>query len=531
MTGAYGSRREFLRTVGVAGGAGMLWATMGALGLAPDARAAQPGPAYVPPRAGDFTGGREAPRVVVLGAGIAGLTTAYELAKAGYECRILEAKPRPGGRNWTVRSGTEERELGGGTQRAEFSAGQYLNAGPARIAQHMVTLDYCRELGVPIEPFANQNGDAYVHLDQVGAPLRHRTVKADAHGYVSELLAKAVDRDALDKELTAEDRERLLAFLGDFGAIGKRADDWAYRGGPRRGYRLPPGAAGATGEPYGPLPSLSEYLARGTGRYLSFEVDYDQAMMMFQPVGGMDRIVRAFVDRVGERRISYGCVVREIRDRAAGVEVRYTDAHGRERVERADFCVAALPPHVLARTAHNLGSAVQSALRTPAPLAVGKLGLEYRRRWWEEDHRIYGGITETDLPLTHVWYPSHGFHSERGVLVGYYHYRQDALDFGKLAPRERIARAVALGERIHGPAHREELASGFAVAWHRIPHIEGGWIEWPENSGAAYDLLNEPAGRVYFAGDWLTHYIGWQAGAIGSARRAVSLLHERSVRA
>ncbi|MFH8975082.1 flavin monoamine oxidase family protein [Streptomyces sp. NPDC017890] len=508
----------------------MLWATMGALGLAPDARAAQPGPAYEPPREGDFTGGRRAPKVVVLGAGITGLTTAYELGKAGYDCRILEAKARPGGRNWTVRAGTEERELGGRVQRARFSEGQYLNAGPARIAQHMVTLDYCRELGVPIEPFANQNGDAYVYLDQVGTPLRHRTVKADAHGYVSELLAKAVDRRALDRELTAQDRERLLAFLGDFGAIGKRVDDWAYRGGPRRGYHVPPGAADTTGEPYGPLPSLSEYFARGSGRYLSFEADYDQAMMMFQPVGGMDRIVHALVDRVGEQRISYGSVVHEIRTLDTGVEVRYSDARGRERTERADYCVAALPPHVLARTAHNLGSPVQSALRTPAPLAVGKLGLEYRRRWWEEDHRIYGGITETDLPLTHVWYPSHGFHSERGVVVGYYHYREDALRFSELEPRERIARAVALGERIHGPAYREELASGFVVAWHRIPHIEGGWIEWPENSTAAYDLLNEPAGRVYFAGDWLTHYIGWQAGAIDSARRAVSLLHQRSVR-
>lgn len=528
MTETGDSRRRFLQSVGAAGGAGALWAAMGALGLAPTAGAAEAGEAFSPPRRGDFSG-RGPGRVVILGAGIAGLTAAYELGKAGYDCRVLEAKDRPGGRNWTVRRGTEERELGGDVQRAGFSEGEYLNAGPARIAQHMVTLDYCRELGVPIEPFANQNADAYVYLDKVGAPVRHRTAKADTYGYVSELLAKAVDRNALDKELTADDRERLLAFAEDFGDIGGRADGWAYRGSTRRGYRTPPGAGDDSGTLYGPPPSMGEVFAKGTGRYISFEFDYLQAMMMFQPVGGMDRIARALVDRIGERRISYRATVDRIVDRGSGVEVRYTDARGRSLAERADFCVAALPPHVLARTTHNLGAGVQSALERPAPLAVGKLGLEYRRRWWEEDHRIYGGITETDLPLTHVWYPSHGYQGKRGVVVGYYHYRDDALEFGRLRPAERMARAVTLGERIHGRPYRTELSSGFAVAWHRIPHIEGGWIEWPEGSDAAYSLLNRPAGRVYFAGDWLTHHIGWQAGAIDSARRAVSSLHSRAV--
>jgi len=55
------------------------------------------------------------------GGGIAGLTTAYELGKAGYKVTILEARMRPGGRNWTVRGGTEETDLNGITQRATFT--------------------------------------------------------------------------------------------------------------------------------------------------------------------------------------------------------------------------------------------------------------------------------------------------------------------------------------------------------------------------------------------------------------------------
>lgn len=59
------------------------------------------------------------------------------------------------------------------------------------------------------------------------------------------------------------------------------------------------------------------------------------------------------------------------------------------------------------------------------------------------------------------------------------------------------------------------------------PHIEGGWVEWPSRTTGEYALLNTPAGHVYFAGDWLTYEIAWQAGAFGSARRAVSAIHQR----
>src|SRR5918998_4531507 len=216
------TRRQFLQAVGVTGGAGVLYSSMGALGLAPAAQAAPP---FRAPRESDFTlTGRSHKSVLILGAGIAGLATAYELRKAGYRVRILEARKRPGGRNWTVRGGTVETDLDGHTQRAGFAKGQYLNAGPARIAQHMVTLDYCRELGVPIEMFGNQNADGLYYNEGVGAlsgtPIRHRTAKADVYGYVSELLAKATDQGALDGQLTADDKERLLTFLRNFGSIG-----------------------------------------------------------------------------------------------------------------------------------------------------------------------------------------------------------------------------------------------------------------------------------------------------------------------
>ena len=52
---------------------------------------------------------------------------------------------------------------------------------------------------------------------------------------------------------------------------------------------------------------------------------------------------------------------------------------------------------------------------------VVKVGLQFKRRFWEEDEQIYGGITYTDLPIGQISYPSSGFFGDgKGVLLGAY---------------------------------------------------------------------------------------------------------------
>ena len=512
-----------------------MFGAMGALGLAPAAVAA-PAAAFTPPRPSDFTlTGRSARNVLVLGAGIAGLTTAYELGKAGYRVTLLEGRARPGGRNWTVRGGDTETDLKGETQRVRFAEGQYMNAGPARIPQHHVTMDYCRELGVPLEPFVNQNADALLYYTGDTAlsnqAVTHRAAKADVYGYVSELLSKATDAGALDGELSAEDKEALTEFLRDFGDLGNSTGDPAaaglYLGGSgRRGFDVEP-AAGLQSGTVSPAPGLHDVIASGIGREFSFEFGWDQAVMMFQPVGGMDRIAYALERAVGPNRIRYGCTVTGIRTTPAGADVDYTDAAGVPRTATADFVVNTIPPHIAARIPHNLGPAVTTALQTPVPSPTGKIGLEYTRRWWEDDLRIYGGITNTDLDLAHVWYPSSGFHSDRGVVVGYYNYGQDALDYAALPHSARRQRAVVNGARIHGDVYGRDIASSFSVSWSATRFSEAGWVGWDDQEGPAYRTLLAPQGNVYFAGDHLSHAIAWQHGAMTSARATVTALHQR----
>jgi monoamine oxidase len=148
------TRRSFLNAVGRAGGAAAVYETMVALGMirVPQAFA---GPPQIEP-----CGGKNG-HVVILGAGIAGLTAAYELQKAGYKVTILEAKARAGGRSYTVRRGDKIEENTGTskatTQVCNFSddkANFYLNAGPGRLPyHHTAILWYCKEFGIPLEVY------------------------------------------------------------------------------------------------------------------------------------------------------------------------------------------------------------------------------------------------------------------------------------------------------------------------------------------------------------------------------------------
>jgi monoamine oxidase len=194
------TRRQFLTRAATVGGASLVYEGMTGLGLLAMPTQAPFG----------LTGRVSGVRVLVLGAGLAGLTVAYELGKAGYDCRVLEARARPGGRVFTVRRGTVSEEDGPG-QTAAFDDGLYFNAGPMRISHHHeTTLSYCRELQVPVEVFVADSESAYLYQTRSptlsGRRIRLREARADFDGYVAELLSKSLSQSALDQPLTSEDR-------------------------------------------------------------------------------------------------------------------------------------------------------------------------------------------------------------------------------------------------------------------------------------------------------------------------------------
>jgi monoamine oxidase len=524
------TRRDFLRQIGIAGGAGVMFHTMGALGLTTAANAAETPP--FTPLTNDALRGRGRRSVIVMGGGIAGMTAAYELLKGGYSVTVLEGRDRPGGRNWTVRGGTTFTDLKGQKQKARFSNGQYMNAGPGRIPQMHVTLDYCKELGVPIEVFTNQNADAFLYRENVpgalnGVPVRQRAVKADAYGYTAELLAKATSQGALDVELTAADREALISYLRSFGAINSASE---YVGGGRRGYATQPGAHLEAGTPLPPY-ELTDVFRSTLGNYFSFEMGFDQAMMMYQPVGGMDRIAFAFAKAIGARNFRYNAEVVEYRNTTDGVAVTYQTATGRPKTITADFAVNTMPPHIAARIPSNMPAEVVTALGSVSRTNAGKIGIEYDRRWWEEDFRIYGGITNANTNIGNMWHPSYGYHGRTGTMIGYYNTGSNANFYGNLTPAQRLAEATAQGKKIFGDVYGEGIIASFSQDWASAKFAEAAWVSWPSaaggQTGAGYRSLLQASGNVYFAGDHLSHAIAWQHGAITSARMTVEQIHER----
>jgi monoamine oxidase len=444
---------------------------------------------------------------------------AYELGKLGYACSILEARPRPGGRAHTIRRGTVSEEEGP-SQVCNYDAGQYFNCGAMRIAyHHSTTLAYCRELGVPVETFALLSEAAYIY--QTKTPglkdrrVRQREVHTDLDGYVSELLTKAVNGRALDDALTAEDRERLLAYLQQKGALV----EGRYRGGQLRGpdpERNPDGSAR-----YTPL-ALSELLGSRAGSYLDPGFQYQQTMM--QVVDGTSRLPEALAARLKDK-IKYEAAVQTIRHNANGVTLGYTDKSGRSQQLTADYCVCALPLTVLARMDTDFSEERKKIFASTTYSAAGKMGIQFKRRFWEEDDQIFGGSSKTDMDIAQVIYPSSGYLSKKGVVVGYYLQGQSGRPIGDKTPQERVELALEQGSKIH-PQYRTEFDTAFSVAWHRVKWSYGSWSNL---AAANRRILLEPEGRTYMAGDHM-NMNAWMQGAFESARQVATQIHARAAR-
>ena len=519
-------RRDLLALIGAASGAATMYEAMTTLGFA--AESDYRGPIKL-------DGNPKGASVLILGAGLAGLTAAIELKRAGYPVQVLESETRVGGRSRTIRGGDTITEIGGIGQSCEFDKDLYFNPGPWRIPHHhRAILDYCKRFGVALEPFIQVNHEAYVHAGAAfgGKPQRFRHLQADFNGHIAELLAKAANANSLDDTVSREDKEKLLDALKRWGALDR---NYAYVKGElsseRRGFDKDPGG-GLSGEPgYSQPIGLSAVLKAGLWTDFGSRNEYDYQMTMFQPVGGMDMIPRA-LGRELEPAIRLGSKVTAIRQDARGVTVAFEDARrpGRTETARADWCLCTIPLPVLARIEMNVGAAMRAGIAAVPYTASVKIGLQFKRRFWEEDEAIYGGITFTDLPLRQLSYPSSGFFSSgKGVLLGGYAFGPSAAEFIPLSPAERVKLAVKYGAMIH-PQYEREFQNGVSVAWSRMPSSLGCFAQWSDALRAAhYANLCAIDGRILLAGEFASYMPAWQEGAILSAMDAIARLHRRVI--
>lgn len=520
------SRRELLKRIGQTAGAAMMYQAMSTLGFAKESSYSGPIELANAPR--DTS-------ILILGAGMAGLVAAYELSRAGYTVKLLEYNQRAGGRSWTLRGGDEYTELGGFRQKCEFEPGLYINPGPWRIPyHHHAMLDYAKRLKVPLEPFTQLNYNTYLHSPTAfgGKPQRFRHVHADYHGHVAELLSKAASKGSLDGEVSGEDKEKLLESLRTWGALDRQ---YRYTASPAtsevRGWNVDLGG-GLMAHPEISTPiKLDELLQSELWKYLVTPFDYDLMPSLFQPVGGMDGIAKALYKQVTPL-VQFGAKVVKIDQDEHGVIVSYVDAKrgGAPLQTKADWCLCTIPLSILAEIDIKVGDAMAAAIQSIPYEASVKIGLQFKRRFWEEDERIYGGISYTDLPIQMIGYPSSGQNQGgKGVLLGAYVWGANAYELTAMTPEQRVRKAVELGAQIHAQ-YKTEFENGVAVAWHRSPFTQGCFANWSDAAREKhYDNLCQIDGRIALAGEHASRLPAWQEGAVLSALDAITRMHARIV--
>ena len=338
------SKREFLEAAATVGGAAAVLTALDGWGIG-FASAAE-----APP---DLMGRSNGTTVLILGAGLTGMTAAYELGLRGYDCQILEARSFAGGRCQSARAGFTTEEVDGSTRTCEFDEGQYFNHGAWRLpSYHHAVFHYVRKFGIPMEIMVQENDQGYIQNDNADGPLagrrlRLREIKADMRGYTAELLAKAVDQGALDEQLSNQDKEQLTDYLVREGFLEFR--DLSYKGTLHRGLAKFD-AMGLLGPntPSEPL-AFKELLQSGLGNSFQGVTTVDHPHSMYQPVGGMDQIAKAFERELGDV-ITYNAEVRELKQDDNGVSVPYLDtASGETRVATADYCITTIPLSIMSK--------------------------------------------------------------------------------------------------------------------------------------------------------------------------------------
>jgi monoamine oxidase len=448
-------------------------------------------------------GGR---RVVVLGAGLAGLGAAYNLMRHGYDVTVLEAQDRPGGRVQTVRD--------------EFWRGGHAELGAIRIFEsHEYTRKYVREFGLELTPY--DTGTRAFHMQG------------------KRFLPPAAGTPWPLEGLSAGEQPEPAARIGDyfvsgFGKLGDVFDPgWpgAFPSALELDGKLMDGYMGSQGA----SATWRDWFYAQEGRFArvnaaaAFAVEsLTSGNFLGSIAGGNDRLPYAFAAALGQR-LRYRSEVVRIAQGKSGVRIAFRDRRGLHELV-ADRCVCALPfaplRHVWIATPFSPQK--MAAIRKLKYMAVARCYFQTRSRFWERDPLgPLGGLNlvGTDTMAGRVWNTSSQQADARLGMVQAYMFDTEALEFAGHGHR----RVPAMRKLMHRllPGLRGQIVGVAHKAWQEDRWAGGGW-GWvqPGDLRWMFPAMRRVEGRVHFAGEHTSLWAAWMNGALESAERvAAEILH------
>jgi monoamine oxidase len=444
-------------------------------------------------------------KIVVIGAGLAGLTAAYELQQAGHDVTVLEARSRPGGRVHTIRD--------------KFDDNLYAEAGAMDFNHsYAQLLHYAAQFEVPtVELPVQQNEVVFARgkrlLIQRGVepswPFKLATEEKNLgragldDKYLVPLrkeIGNPLDPSWPDASLAAYDRLTVEQYL-------------LTRGVSQEGVELLKlSLYGPDYDKVSALETLSaEWLLYGDEKYMTFR-------------GGNDQLPKAFASRLGDR-IRYNAAVTKIRDTGERIAVTISgsntgDSGASQQQVQADRVIIAIPFAVLRNIeiAASIPDAKRAVIQKMRYAPVMRVYLQTTTRFWTE--RKENGSATTDLPIGDVVDHTFTQPGTRGILEAQM-YGGRAVYAKSLREDDRLRFAARDIVRVH-PGLEKNYEKGASFAWDDSdPYSGGGWC-WhaPGEMLADYPLVAQPHGRLHFAGEHTSSLVGTMEGAILSGQRA-----------
>ncbi len=448
-------------------------------------------------------------RVLVVGAGAAGLTAAHDLVQSGFDVQLFEASERAGGRMYTLRE--------------PFSDGLYAEAGAGLLGGIGPGIEYAREFGLELLPLRYNprlgslsyfQGRRVEHRQDVPGNLpfqlrqdeRNMSVEALHFRYrrrpmgqienLAELAPPGLQADALDRldNLTMRD------FLKEQGASNAALEAMMY-------YYLP-----AYGD------SLDEINLLQVVREA---VSFTGATGAFTVAGGNDRICGELARRLGDR-VHYQSPVRSVRQDEAGITLTLETRDGMESVT-ADVAILTPPPPVLRAIEFDspLPEATVNALRAAVPVPVTRTYVQTRSRFWLEEG--LNGNALTDLPVAQILHSTAMQQGERGILESMT-YGNQANTMAEMSPAQQQAQLREALSQLY-PESLDLDRVGTSYAWGNDPWYRCGHVAFrPGAYVAATSALRQPHGRLFFAGDTIWGVSGYSHAAFESGKEVAAAI-------